>query len=76
MKPLTGYYRKELIRVRELQVNIRHEAIDAIDDMALAIPDGFVWPNQMRKAYEQAIRILSPKIKAWPAAVALKEPKK
>lgn len=36
----------------------KEKIVNALDRLALALPHGFVWPNDLRKAYECAIRLL------------------
>lgn len=36
----------------------KEKIANALDQLALALPSGFVWPHDLRKAYERAIRLL------------------
>lgn len=31
----------------------------ALDDLALALPDGFIWPRSLRRSYNQATKAIS-----------------
>lgn len=31
----------------------------ALDDLALALPDGFIWPRQLRKDYDAATKAVA-----------------
>lgn len=31
----------------------------ALDDLALALPDGFIWPRQLRKEYNAATKAIA-----------------
>ena len=50
---------KTLTQVYQRRVVQREETLDAVDTMAMALPDGFVWPVKMRRAYERAVLSLS-----------------
>lgn len=47
-----------LREANERSADRRRRALEAVDAMVDALPNRFVWPPKMRRAYDKVIRIL------------------